>query len=129
MLLAVPLAGYMVLLVSTVLGGPTVHTPLVPVPDAARHPGKGLSTVGPADRPAAEPTAAPTTVSSRASEAPTSRATPATLSTGTPSAAPTSVPASTVPTNRNRPTAPPGQARKPAGHTNGPTARPTKTPG
>jgi hypothetical protein len=130
LLLAVPLAGYVVLLVSTVLGGPTMHTPLLPVPDAK----PGQSTLGPAERPAANPSAktvtpaSPTTVPTTAPDSPSSRATASPVSAGTPGAAPASVPTSTVvPTSGNRPTAPPGQARRPTEHS--PTAKPTKTPG
>ena len=36
LLLVVPAAGHVALLASTLVGGPTVHTPLVPVPDGVR---------------------------------------------------------------------------------------------
>ncbi|MFC0624646.1 hypothetical protein [Kribbella deserti] len=110
-LLAVPAAGYLVLLASSLLGGPAPNTPFIPLPDAVRQLSKP------------KPVVTPTPVPARTVE-PTSQ--PSTTPTGVPTSAATRLPASARPTAvptitpRSRPSTP--------GQTNRPTTSPTSTP-
>ncbi|TCC58256.1 hypothetical protein E0H73_28500 [Kribbella pittospori] len=126
--LAVPIVGYLILMSSSLLGGPSLDTPLIPQPDAAtksKHgpqitPPPAAIEVGgstpapdhetepsddpstdPSDTPSAVPTVAPTT--------------PGVVPPTAPTTAPTTAPSGS-------PTAPPGQP------TTGPTTTPSPTP-
>jgi len=118
--------GYIGLLVSTVLGGPSVHTPLIPFPKAARPESKPQPTVVPSDvANNAQPTATPsgsTTVTPSASQTPARTQSP--VATLTPSPTPTT----------GKPTTPPGSPTTHStttgpGRTNSPTVKPTRKPG
>ncbi len=140
-LLVLPVAGYVALLASTLLGGPTVHSPFLPVPDAVRPPGKAQPRVNPVEQASTDSTVAATPRPTPPTTSPTlgepGTGTPAAVPTSAPVGAPTSVPASTATATRgNQPSAPPGQTAKPTAHaspapgrSNSPTAKPTKTPG
>lgn len=148
-LLAVPAGGYVVLLISSLLGGPSLDTPLIPLPEAVR----------PASRPqpATEPSApsvgdpvAPVVVESADTErtasptstSPAPTAVPSTPATFSPS---TATPSTTDPSTPGRPTEPPTASTTapptstatastperrptvPPGRTNSPTKPPTGT--
>lgn len=122
-LLVVPAAVYVALLVSTLLGGPTIHSPLVPLPDAPRpggpvgapvdtavphrstHPtASGHATAGAAPRAGATATAAASAARSTAPAA-TASAVPAATASAT-----------AVPTHgrSSHSAAPPGASHRPA---------------
>ncbi|MFF2149425.1 hypothetical protein, partial [Kitasatospora sp. NPDC058190] len=144
--LAVPAGGYLALLVSTLLGGPTVNAPFLPLPQApapsapaSADTPSGTPSAGPeAAAPGAPATAAPThqrtvvpvsvqhpsatgvTVPTGPGRGPGTPNAPAATSTPapatTPAAAPSTAPAATPTPGHGRPTAPPGN----------PTGRPGK---
>ncbi|MFK4084772.1 hypothetical protein ACI2LF_11720 [Kribbella sp. NPDC020789] len=106
---AIPVVGYVVLLVSSLLGGPRVDTPLIPLPEAGRqHPA-----------PRVTPSSAPTTTPSKPTATEKATAGPATVR---PVGATTSVPASA------RPTAPASSAPTTTPATSAPTVTPTVAP-
>lgn len=126
--LAVPIVGYLILMSSSLLGGPSLDTPLIPQPDAATKPkhrpqitpppaaieaGGSTPTPGhetePSDDPSTEPSDTP------------SSAVPAGAPT-TPGVVPTA-PTTTAPSGA--PTAPPGNPT--TAPTTGPTTTPTTT--
>lgn len=132
--LAVPVVGYVVLLVSSVVGGPRVDTPLIPLPEAGRqHPAPRV-THAPATespkpsepektessvRPVAQTSAPETT--SKPSERPTPAPSSPTATPSTPTVAPTSATTPTItpgpPTTNpghGKPTAPPGRTKSPS---------------
>lgn len=117
--LAVPATAYVVLLVSSLLGGPTVDTPLVPLPAAAP---ERLS----------EPQPAVTTTPVSAGESTTS---PETVgpSEETPTQDPSQVPTTTLVTPVTNAPVTPGMPTIPTGNptgapTSNPTGNPTVTP-
>ncbi|HEY3001506.1 MAG TPA: hypothetical protein VGJ44_04085 [Kribbellaceae bacterium] len=120
--------GYLGLLVSTVLGGPSVHTPLIPVPKAARPESKPQPTVTPSEvANSPQPTATPMPSGSQTltpSASPTPARTQPPVATVTPSPTPTT----------GKPTTPPGSPTTHGtttgpGRTNSPTVKPTRKPG
>jgi len=123
--LAVPAVGYVILLASSLLGGPRVDTPLIPLPEAGKHqPGRQV-TPGPVraaetpkpgetDRTSTEPTSTPTpgdhpTTTKPSTPQPTT--TPSATTTPTTSVTPTT-PANTP--GHGKPTAPPGRTKSPS---------------
>ncbi|WP_410789176.1 hypothetical protein [Kribbella sp. C-35] len=128
--LAVPTVGYLVLMASSLLGGPRMDTPLIPLPEAAK----------PKHRPTAPPaeiaieTPRPTNTSGTPGDEPSSTAqTPSTTPTGGPTSSPTTVPTSIPPVTPVPPptvvptTAPTTTTTTPPGRTNSPTTAPTPT--
>ncbi|MEV0284000.1 MULTISPECIES: hypothetical protein [unclassified Kribbella] len=119
--LAVPAAGYLILVVSSVLGGPSLDTPLVPLPEAAK-PAPKKPAVTPA------PAAVQSVHPSEAAVTPDSTSTPTPSGTPQPSSTPTVLPTPTItPSTRATasPTTPPG---KPTAHvSNKPTTPPGRT--
>ncbi|MCY0937415.1 hypothetical protein [Streptomyces sp. H34-S4] len=132
-LLVIPAAAYVVLLISTLMGGPTVRSPLLPVAPAPHTPKPeaspaGTTTPSPSRGSAASQGVSPTRSAARAT-APSTAATAAGRTavpgpTGVPVIAPTPTvtpgkgasPAATN-TARGRPTSPPGQGGgKPSSH-------------
>ncbi|GAA1589582.1 hypothetical protein GCM10009789_49030 [Kribbella sancticallisti] len=134
-LLAVPVVGYVVLLVSSVVGGPRVDTPLIPLPEAGKQqparvtpaPGKGGQTPKPSEpsrtpesslRPVAEVQSTPTPGESATPSTKPTTPTPSDTPTGTPT--PTSTPSqSTTPTGtptpgHGKPSTPPGRTKSPS---------------
>ncbi|POX44811.1 hypothetical protein [Streptomyces sp. Ru72] len=94
-LLLIPAGGYVALLISAALGGPTLDAPFVPQPDPAHHPAKPSAAAPDTSPEASRPTgsASPTTArqTSRATARPTAPATPA--ATSAPAAGASSAPA------------------------------------
>ncbi|MFG1820243.1 hypothetical protein ACGFIF_41245 [Kribbella sp. NPDC049174] len=125
-LLAVPVVGYLILLVSSLLGGPSLDTPLVPLPEAGKPAvEKPLVPPGPAAVQSERPSESAVTPD-RATE-PTS--TPTSSSTPVPSSTPTVVPTPTIaPTTpvTGSPTTPPGKPTT-AHASNKPTVPPGRT--
>ncbi|WP_055591395.1 hypothetical protein [Peterkaempfera griseoplana] len=129
-LLAVMGAGYVALLVSTVLGGPTVRTPLLPASQPAHHraPVGAVPSAHPAagtHRPAAGDGASRTPVSAlRPAVRPHAPATAATPSAGAttraagtaPAAVPTAPAAIATAKGRGNSTAAPGASHRPTSH-------------
>ncbi|MEV5012658.1 MULTISPECIES: hypothetical protein [unclassified Streptomyces] len=132
-LLVIPAGGYVALLVSTVLGGPSLSAPFVPqtgsahpatprvtAPDASPGTGHSAGSMGPtAAQKNSRPTAAQKTsgstdrsTGSAAAPAPTAAPTAIASPTSTPTAAPTSKPASrpTASKSASRPTTSKGRA-------------------
>ncbi|MGW1343923.1 hypothetical protein ACWCOV_22950 [Kribbella sp. NPDC002412] len=120
--LAVPAAGYLILVVSSVLGGPSLDTPLVPLPEAAKPaPNKPVVTPGPAAVQSVRPSVAAAT--------PQRVSTPTPSSTPQPSSTPTVVPTPTIAQSTRvtgSPTTPPGKPTT-AHPSNKPTAPPGRT--
>jgi hypothetical protein len=141
--LAVPATAYVVLLVSSLLGGPTVNTPLVPLPAAperlseprpvvtptpvsAGESTTSPETAGPSEKtPTQDPTQLPTPILVTPVTAPVTPGMPTSPTgnpTGTPTATPTGTPTGTptvtptgTPTGTPTPTSTPGQGQgKPA---------------
>ncbi|TDU89125.1 hypothetical protein EV138_2680 [Kribbella voronezhensis] len=126
--LAVPAAGYVILLVSSLLGGPRVDTPLIPLPEAGKHqpekrvtrPAATATTTPKPGEPtrSTEPTSTPTSADRPTESAPTTQptATPSvTEPTPTSSATPTITPGPPMTTPRHgKPTAPPGRTKSPS---------------
>lgn len=124
-LLVIPAGGYVALLVSTVLGGPTVSAPFVPQPQTAGpathrvtapepssgtgHPAAAAGSTAPSSRPRARQTAPGPTARPTASAAPAAR-------TGT-TAGPTATPTATTA---------PAPASSPRGHALGVSHKPVK---
>lgn len=134
---AVPATGYVCLLVSTMVGGPSLDTPFIPLPDAVRPesrqhqvdertvPDGPSGTIGPG---AATTTPSGTPGESPSPTVPTPTQPPTTIQ-GSPQPTVTPTP---LPSTPGRPTTLPTQApstpgAKP-GRTNSPTQRPTHTP-
>jgi hypothetical protein len=127
--LAVPAVGYLILMASSLLGGPRLDTPLIPLPEAARPAPRPLVTPGPAAveplrpsetarTPTSEPTSTPTT-GSTPSATPTLVPTPTVVPTTPVTGSPTTPPGkpTTTPTTAHttsRPTAPPGRTKSPS---------------
>ncbi|QNE20437.1 hypothetical protein F1D05_24160 [Kribbella qitaiheensis] len=128
--LAVPAVGYLVLLTSSLLGGPRVDTPLIPLPEAAKHqpaprvtpgPIRAVETPEPGEtaRSSTEPTAGdhPTQPppAGPASTQPTTTAQPTTTPQPTSSVTPTITPGPPEQTpGHGKPTAPPGRTKSPS---------------
>ncbi|MFF4211052.1 hypothetical protein ACFYZE_17200 [Streptomyces sp. NPDC001796] len=98
-LLLIPAGGYLALLISAALGGPTLDAPFVPQPDPTHHPA-GPSVAAPDSSPEAgrsAGSASPTTArqTSRPTARPTVSATPAATSAPTAGASPAPAPAAT----------------------------------
>jgi hypothetical protein len=141
LVVAIPAVGYLVLLASSVLGGPQVDTPLIPLPEAAKQqpapkvkttqqpvetpePGDPSSTSETTVRPITEESTTPSPGEPPASgptfSAPTTAPTTGTSATPTTSTSPTT---STTPTvtpvtpsgtpGHGKPTAPPGRTKTP----------------
>ncbi|MFF4651787.1 hypothetical protein [Streptomyces sp. NPDC001380] len=134
-LLAVPAAAYVALLASTVLGGPTVDTPLLPAPprQPVRHAtvdsapsAEPTRTQGPRRSATVRPAAPAGTGATGAGAAASARPAPVTTTrtgaasprpapaTATSTAAPAPSPAAPSPTSHGRSSTAPGATRKPA---------------
>lgn len=132
--LAVPAAAYVVLLVSSVLGGPRLDTPLVPLPEAAKHqpvprvtpaperaaespkPGEAGRTPETSVRPVAEEESTPTNQERPNTPTPVPSTPVASTPTvvPTPSSTPTVTPGPPSKTpGQGKPTAPPGRTKSP----------------
>jgi hypothetical protein len=122
--LAVPVGGYVLLLVSSVLGGPRVDTPLIPLPEAAKHEPAPRVTKAPeraAETPnPSESVRTPDTSLRPVGAVTTTPGTPESPTTGTPTPA-TSAPATSAPVPSTPTVAPTSSST--------PTATPVKTPG
>ena len=126
--LAVPATAYVVLLVSSLLGGPTVNTPLVPLPAAPERLSKARPVVTPTPVPTVEATSYVKTVEpteETPAQVPTQLPTPtpampvttAPVTPGkptTPTEAPTGTHTPTSTPRRGKPTAPPGRTKSPS---------------
>jgi hypothetical protein len=124
--LAVPVVGYLVLLGSSLLGGPRVDTPLIPLPEAGKHQPGPRVTPGPAraaetpkpsetSRTSTEPTTTPS--SDKTVQPVTARPTPSATTTPQPTASVTPTITPGPPTNtpgHGKPTAPPGRTKSPS---------------
>ncbi|MFI5708887.1 hypothetical protein [Kribbella sp. NPDC051620] len=142
-LVAVPVVGYVLLLVSSVLGGPRVDTPLIPLPEAGRQqpahrvtpsPERSTETPKPGEpqktgqntmRPVAETTSTATPATGEHASTPVPSTTPS-----APPVVPTTTSPTTTPTTPGTtPSVTPGPPTKTPGHGK-PTAPPgrTKTP-
>ncbi|WP_328988918.1 hypothetical protein OG394_22080 [Kribbella sp. NBC_01245] len=120
-LLAVPAAGYLLLLGSSLLGGPAPNTPFIPLPDAVRPQSKPT--------PVVTPTIAPTTTAPTTPADERTRTTPSPTSTlsAIPTVAPTTTRPST-PGQTSKPTTAPSPTTTPGTHQRGkPTAPPGRT--
>ena len=138
--LDVPIVGYLILMSSSLLGGPRLDTPLVPLPEAAtkpKHrpqttpPPAAIQTIESSPTPvgANEPSNTPgTTPSATATVVPTTPGTvpstpgvlpvtppvaPTTHTTGSPTVPPGAPTTPTTGQNGNKPTTPPGQTKTP----------------
>ena len=124
--LAIPAGGYVVLLVSSLLGGPTVNTPLVPLPAAPQRLSDPRPVVTPTPASDGESTTSPETVgpsektpTQDPTQLPTpTRVTPATTAPVTPVTTAPVTPVTTAPVMPGQPTTPTGI----------PTGTPTATP-
>jgi len=127
-LLAVPAVAYLVLLGSSLLGGPRMDTPLIPLPESARRqpaprPQETNPPIQAVDTPKPEKTSASPDPSTEPGSTPTPTATPVvstpTIAPVTTTASPTaggkSTTAPTAPpsTGHGRPSAPPGRTKTP----------------
>jgi len=122
--LAVPATAYVVLLVSSLLGGPTVNTPLVPLPAAPEHLSKPRPVVSRTPVPTAEATTSAETVrpsENSPTQAPTrvptpTPVTPVTTAPVTPRrpTTPKGTPTPTLTPGHGKPTAPPGRTKSPS---------------
>ncbi|MFC9689331.1 hypothetical protein ACFTSF_12370 [Kribbella sp. NPDC056951] len=122
---AVPVVGYVVLLVSSVLGGPQVDTPWIPLPEAGRRP--PAPRVTPEVQRATE-TPRPTKSATNGPGSVRPVVAPTTVPVATPSAQPTATPATVTPSTPSTatPTVTPGKPTKTPGHGK-PTAPPGRT--
>jgi hypothetical protein len=145
--LAIPAGGYVLLLVSSMLGGPQVDTPFIPLPEAAKHqpgpkvtkaperaaetpePGESVHTPDTSLRPVAAETTTPSTPeppTGGPTQTPLAPATSAPTTAAPTSSAPTPSTPTVVPTSSNTPTATPtktpghGKPTAPPGHTKTP---------
>ncbi|MDQ0312475.1 cytoskeletal protein RodZ [Kitasatospora herbaricolor] len=123
-LLVVPAVGYVILLVSTLLGGPTVQSPFLPSAQAPRPSVSGPPTTPEAPSPTveAQPSARPAPTRSAARGA-TAATAPTTTGPGATTAGASAAPATTAPGNSDslptsaaghgKPTSAPGRSGKP----------------
>lgn len=126
--LAVPATAYVVLLVSSLLGGPTVNTPLVPLPAAPQHVSEPRPVVTPTQVPTVEattavetvrpsensPTQAPTRVPTPTPVTPVTTAPVTPRKPTTPTGTPTGTPTPTSSQGHGKPTTPPGRTKTPS---------------
>lgn len=121
--LAVPAVAYLVLLGSSLLGGPRMDTPLIPLPESARQqpaprPRETNPPVQAVDTPKPEKTSTSPDPSTEPSSTPTPSPVVSTPTTASPTAGskPTKAPTATAtPINpgHGKPTAPPGRTKTP----------------
>lgn len=126
LVVAIPVVGYLVLLASSVLGGPQVDTPLIPLPEAAKQqpaptvkttqqpaetpePGDPASTSDTTAHPVTEESTTPSPGDRSTPSAPT--ATPTAGTSATPTVAP--VPPGGTPGHGKPTTEPPGRTKTP----------------
>lgn len=133
--LAIPVVGYLVLMTSSLFGGPRLDTPLVPLPEAVvkpQHrphvspPPEAIQTLRPTQRPTQEqeseparttstptPTGTPTPHTTGSPTVPPGK--PTTVPTATPTTGPTTTPTTTPSSahTSNKPAIPPGKTKTP----------------
>ncbi|GAA2838033.1 hypothetical protein GCM10010441_72940 [Kitasatospora paracochleata] len=120
-LLAVPAAGYLVLLASNLLGGPAVHAPFLPQPPAQSADTPSGAAPGEPSQ-AAEPDPAASPAATRRAAAPTTHRATDAPPTGPGAAESTTAPGTGTPTSAAPPTPGHGKPSSPNSH------KPTKSP-